>query len=157
MVNFSTAVNTRSLSVAQTGIVSSNESSTLSLLYYENLTGKVSVLSVNPLPNSANDYGWVDITSQESKFLPDSFRNTRGSTAGGGSKTLDESLGSSVFTLSAPFTCGAKGSAIGGIFYSKNATDPEIQANTYTVGPIAGNFSRSMHVVVLYSLVRLMS
>ena len=155
--NFSTAVNTRSLSVAQLGIVSPNEHSTAALLYYENPTGKVSVLSAISAPNGTSEDGWVDITSQESKSLPESFRNTPGSTAGGSSKTLDESLDSSVFTLSAPFTCASNGSTIKAIFYSKNATDPKIHYNNYTTGPIAGSFSQSMHYIVLYSLVNLMS
>lgn len=138
--------------------MSSNETSTGTLLYYENPTGKVSALSENLVFNGDDE--WVDITSQESKSLPESYRNTPGSTAGGGSKTLDESLNSSVLTLSAPFTCGANlsnGFAIEAIFYSTNAMDPKIQSNSYTIGPIVGSFSQSMHFVVLYSLVNLMS
>ena len=168
--NFSTAVNSRSLSVAQTRTESYNETSTGTLLYYENPNGKVSALSENFVFNRTNGYemvdpnwddiDWVDITSQESKSLPESYRNTPGPTAGGYSKTLDESLDSSVFTLSGPFTCGANSSngfAIDAIFYSTNAIDPEIQSNTFTFGPIAGNFSQSMHFMVLYSLVNFMS
>ena len=146
--NFSTAVNTRSLSVAQTAIVSSDEFSTRTLLYYENPTGKVSALYANPVYNATNGDAWIDITSQESKSLPESYRNTPDSTAGGGSRTLDESLDSVVSTLSAPFTCGAINSALEAVFYSNNATDPTIQSNSYTVGPIAGNFGQSMHFMV---------
>ena len=142
-------MNTRSLCVAQTGIVPSNENSTGTLLYYENPTGKVSALSANIGFNESMGGEWVDITSQESKSLPESYRNTPDPTAGGGSKTLDESLDSSIFTLSAPFTCGANISAIEAIFYSKNATDPKIQSNTYTIGPIAGSFSQSMHFMAV--------
>ena len=152
LANFDTAVNTRSLCVAQT---SSNETSTGTLLYYENPIGKVSALTENLFLNTPNLDDWVDITSQESTALPESYRNTPGSTAGCCSKTLNESLDSSLFTLSAPFTCGANLSnplAIEAMFYSTNATGPEIQSNTYTVGPIAGSFSQRMYFVVLYSL-----
>ena len=150
-------MNTRSLSVAQTGNLSSNDTSARTLLYYENPSGKVSALTIGPVFNETNDYEWIDITSQESRPLPESYLDTPGSTAGGGSKTLDESLDSSLFTLSAPFTCGANSSAVEAIFYSNNATDPKIQSNTYTIGPITGRFSQSMHFMVLYSLVKLMS
>ena len=150
-------MNTRSLSVAQTGNLSFNDTSTRTLLYYENPSGKVSALTVGPVFNGTDGDAWIDITSQESKSLPESYRNTPGSTAGGSSKILDESLDSSVFTLSAPFTCGDYNNAIEGTFYSKNATDPEILSNTYTTGPIVGNFSQSTHFMVLYSLVNLRS
>ncbi|CAD6587164.1 MAG: hypothetical protein ASARMPREDX12_002766 [Alectoria sarmentosa] len=160
--NFSTEVNTRSLSVAQTGFVPANETSTgknLALLYYENPTGKVSALSqeivlraVTGLEAGESVDGesvssqWVDITSQESRSLPGYYRNTPGSTAGGYSKTLDESLDSNIFTLSTPFTCGVNSSndfAVDAIFYSTNASNSEISYNAYTTGPSgAGNFSQ---------------
>lgn len=170
--NFSTAVNTRSLSVAQTESVLSNETSTgtdLALLYYENPTGKVSALSQETVVEGVEgveggesiNTEWVDITSQESKSLPDRYRNTPGSTAEDYSKTLDESLDSNVFTLSAPFTCEGNsfnGPVVKAIFYSTGALNLEIQFNVYTTGPSgAGNFSRSMHFLFLYSLIVSMS
>lgn len=158
-------MNTRSLSVAKVETVLANETSTgrdLALLYYENPTGKVSALTqeigveANEGDESTNPK-WFDITSQEGKSPSDYYRNTPGSTAGGYSKTLDESLDSNNFTLSAPFTCGtdlSNGFAIDAIFYSANALNFEIQSNIYTTGPGgAGNFSQSKHFVVLFSLV----
>lgn len=142
-----------------------NETSTgrdLALLYYENPTGKVSALSqevvqIAVIGDDSMNTEWVDITSQEGKSLPDYYRNTPGSTAGGYSKTLDESLDSNNYTLSAPFTCGtnlSNGFAIDAIFSSANDLYSIIQSNAYTTGPGgAGNFSQSKLFVVLYSLV----
>ena len=116
--NFSTAVTTRSLSVAKRGtfLNSSFGIADLALLYYENPTGKVSALcqesyyTDQDLDDSGITQEWIDITSQESKSLPDVFRNAATSAADAPtsiidvtSKTLDESFISSIFALSAPF------------------------------------------------------
>lgn len=153
-------MNTRSLSVAQTAIVLPDETSTqrdLTLLYYENPAGKVSALSQETIVDSQSTE-WVDITSQQSKSLPERYRNTPGSTTGTYSKTLDETVDSNTFTLSAPFTCEGILSDgpyyIEAIFYSTDASNSEILTNGYVTGPSgAGNFSPGMHFVLLYSLI----
>ncbi len=118
------------------------------LLLYENPIGKVSALcSILGVVTA-----WVDITTQESKSLPDEFRNTPASTAEGHSKTLFESLGTNVSTLSTPFTCMAENSTgpsdIGALFYSPDASNFEFLSTEYSTGPSgAGNFSQSVHFV----------
>ena len=117
--NFSTAVNTRSLSVAATGIDYPGDlagppiTTDRGLLLYEDPTGRVSALCKVVGKVGAGQYdtidSWVDITSQESKSLLGQFRNTPNSTAERYSKTLFDSsfeeCTTNVSTLSAPFTC----------------------------------------------------
>ena len=119
MTKYSTALNTRSLSVASTGTTSplnaSVNSTNLALLYYENPSGNVSALL-------QQGDRWVDITSQYSKSLPPEFRNSASLKTQGG-YTLYES--GNFGTLNTPFACGANWTsigAIGAIFYSPNAS-----------------------------------
>ena len=143
---------TRSLSVANTGNGSSVSIDTgdlalLSLLYYENPTGNVSALC--QLNNDSIIDEWIDISSQESRSLPDVFHNGLTSATDGNSKTLYESLISKLFTLSAPFTCqtaNAQQSGIDAFFYSPNASNVAFESSNYLTGPNGpGNFSLSMH------------
>lgn len=92
--NYSTAVDTRSLSISLFPLANSSslntfENSTVNvaLLYYENPNGKVSALLHRRLqtilakgPNAGLSLSdqWIDITSQESKALPDEFRGAPG-------------------------------------------------------------------------------
>ena len=159
---FSTAVTTRSLSIVGSPLGSglnwdmvSLNNLDRSLLYYEDPTGKISVLSHQAVGNEKNrtlkaspTAEWVNLTSQESKSLPDEFRNTPASID---SKTLYESLVPNT-TLRAPFTCGANWSVIGGdvlsvgaLFYSPqlNASNPQFAIECYFMGAgdSAGNFT----------------
>lgn len=120
--NLSTAVDTRSLSIASIGSGSSDTNSTTNraVLYYEDPTGKVSALLRRDNltifdGGRAVRYQWIDITSQESKSLPDEFRNIPGNSF---SNTLYESDTND--TYSAPFTSGANFSddSIGALFFS---------------------------------------
>ena len=130
--NFSTAVKSRSLSIASTMYDS--------LLYYEDPNGRVSVLSQQDVQHGYDDtiYGWIDATSQESKSLPDEFRNTPASIAKGYSKTLYESLGTNT-TLRAPFACGANWTEypVGAIFYSPELSSPNASKVQFTLASYA--------------------
>ena len=128
-----------------------------SLLYYEDPTGRISVLSQQFLEIETNrglierpPAEWVNVTSQESKSLPDEFRNTPASASvvGGhnSSKTLYESLGSNT-TIRAPFTSGANwsGFCVGAIFYSPqfylpNASELQFTIEGYSMS-LVGNFT----------------
>ena len=142
-------MDTRSLSITSTGDSSDTDSLTESaLLYYENPTGKVSALLQHGV-------GWVDITSQESKSLPDEFRNAPN---GDGSKTLSEAVWENA-KLSTPFTSGANwtGPGIGALFYSPiNASSVNdifsLYNMDYAISPSGprnfstpGNFTSCMH------------
>ena len=92
---------------------------------------------------------WVNLTSQESKSLPDEFRNTPASIGGGYSKTLYESLGTDT-TLRAPFTCGENWttSSVGAIFYSPQLSSPNASNFQFVIkdynmgsGDSPGNFT----------------
>lgn len=125
--NFRTAVDTRSLSVALIGSGSSSTNSTTNraLLYYEDLSGKVSALLRRDNLTVFDDgkggrivqSQWIDITSQESKSLPDEFRNIPRKSF---SNTLYESDTNG--TYSTPFTSGANfsGSSVGALFFSSS-------------------------------------
>ena len=92
--NYSTAVDTRSLSIsllptANTSSnldLSKNSTTNVALLFYENPNGKVSALlyrlmnivNENPQAGMSQQDQWIDITSQESKALPNEFRNPPG-------------------------------------------------------------------------------
>ena len=92
--NYSTAVDTRSLSISlfPTANTSSsfnigeNSTTNVALLFYENPNGKVSallhrfinVVSEDPQGGESQQDQWIDITSQESQALPNEFRNPPG-------------------------------------------------------------------------------
>lgn len=92
--NYSAAVDTRSLSMSlfPTANTSSNfdlgknSTTNVALLFYENPNGKVSALlyrlmnivDENPQAGGSEQDQWIDITSQESKALPNEFRNAPG-------------------------------------------------------------------------------
>ena len=158
-------MNTRSLSVAKTEIYNHSELAMAQqvLLYYENSTGGLSALfQETGLDQGIENFRdhWVDITSQESKSLPDGFRNSPNSTAEGYSKTFYESLVTNSFTLSASFTCqsGSGNRDIGAMFYSPNVSNFRFQSNDYStcVGG-AGTFNRSIHFAFLYPVVMYIS
>lgn len=71
--NWSTAEDMRSLSFKSFNETLTNSTINSALLYYENPTGNVSALLQRT--NAQGQITWVDITSQESKSLPDNFRN----------------------------------------------------------------------------------
>lgn len=160
--NFTTESTTRSLSAAKTSQVSSQYFVDQALLYYENPTGKVSVLCWQAV-GVQDDEKWIDITSQKSNSLPDEFRNAPGSATEDNSKTLDESLIPNIFTLSAPFACRPENQStgqtgIGAVFYSPNASGFEFQSNFYSTGLSgAGNFSSRMHFVFSYAFMMFIS
>ena len=137
---------TRSLSVASTGtsLSSSQDISDLALLYYENPYGKVSALCQESYFANLGDQGfgaitnkWIDITSQESKSLPDEFRNAAALAPVANSKTLDESFMSNI---SAPFTCKTD-SGVEAYFFSPNASNFEFRSNIYVTGPSMHSYS----------------
>ena len=148
LVNFSTAVKSRSLSIASTMYDS--------LLYYEDPDGRISVLSQQDVQHGDDDtdYGWIDATSQESKSLPAEFRNNPASIAEGYSKTLYESFETNTI-LRAPFACRANwtGYPLGAIFYSPQLSSPNASKVQFTtecyasagledeIGNSPGNFS----------------
>lgn len=143
--NYSTALYTRSLSVALTDILlplNSADSNNATLLYYENPSGNVSAL----LQQGGR---WVDITSQGSKSLPHEFRDTPTTSE---SYTLYESANIGMPRI--PFACGANWSspgAIGAIFYSSSASELEglsFTGNSYRSGSSGpGTFAECMHYV----------
>ena len=159
--NYSTAVDTRSLSTTtiRSGSSDTNATTNSALLYYENADGKVAALlqRITDTVNQDGQFGrstqWVDITSQQSKSLPNEFRNVPDSEY---SNTLYESVKKSVInaTFSTPFTSGANffGCTIGALFYSPPAaslvnggrvvSSAAILSSLYTIGPNGpGNFS----------------
>ena len=143
--NYSTAVDTRSLSIsvfpAANGSSSfnpdTNSTTNVALLYYENSNGKVSAL-LHRLLTEGNQYSgwssqdqWVDITSQESQKLPQEFRNAPGFSYSNSlyefgsnhnatlfSHTLYEADPTAVY--STPFSSAANffGPSAGALFYS---------------------------------------
>ena len=82
--NYSTAVDTRSLSISlfpvatNTSGQNSTNNNNVALLYYETPNGKVSALLQIYVSEEENEFRWIDITSQESKTLPKEFRNAPG-------------------------------------------------------------------------------
>ena len=113
------------------------------LLLYENLTDQVSAL-LQLYQGKTNQAQWVDITSQESRFLP-KIEQEQNNTYYESSTTLYESTPAN---LNAPFICAANfsQSAMGALFYSlntgisPNAGIVEVTYNVSTSGP--GLFSR---------------
>lgn len=172
--NYSTAVNTRSLSITSipgellfANSTFKNSTINSAILYYENPTGNVSALlqrtTSRSYPKLFNGGGshenWVDITSQESKSLPSEFRNYPGMNSSDNqySKTLYES--DTNVTYSAPFTSGANYSTwpVGTLFYSRSngsqlgellVSGGSIVFSGYLVGTSGtGNFSEGMNCV----------
>lgn len=185
--NYSTAVDTRSLSitlfpVANDSSILNNENSTTNtaLLYYENPNGKVSallhrhltVVAENPSYGQFSDQ-WIDITSQESKALPNEFRNAPGFNysnslydSGDGNATFSHTLyeADPIAVYSTPFcsTPNTFGGSVGALFYSPfnlplNAITPlagdSFFAASYMVGLNgSGNFSLAgMHFATPYT------
>ena len=144
-LNFSTAVDTRSLSITSTGRLSDTGSpQNPAHRYYENPTGKVSALL-------QHSYEWVDSTSQQSKSLPDGFHNAPYAEY---SKILYDSDNSNL-TFRAPFSSRANWteSGIEALFYSPaiaplaSGRQPvSISYDAYTINSTgSGNSSGSMH------------
>ena len=91
---YSTAVNTRSLSISlfpdannsSDVALSKNSTTNVALLYLENPEGKISALlhrhltivNADPAAGSFWQEQWINITSQESKALANEFRNAPG-------------------------------------------------------------------------------
>ncbi|CAD6569571.1 MAG: hypothetical protein ASARMPRED_002950 [Alectoria sarmentosa] len=132
---YSTAVDTRSLSINTIGGVSSNSTMDLALLYYEIPNGIVSALlqrwNSTVYPNGIFEFSnpqWVDITSQDSKSLPDEFRSIPTNTSSDilYSNALYESDTNATF--STPFTSGGanniSGSLMKAISYSPSNDSP---------------------------------
>ena len=146
--NYSTAIDTRSLSVSLiTGsnptIASQNTTTNLALLYYENPSGNVSVLLkrtnfMNSVGHfSRSPYQWLDISSQSSQSLPDEFRN-KGSTDVWGSHTLYETDPDII--LGPPFTSMGNSS----LLYAPSRASLEVF--DYSYGPGGFDiFSSGMH------------
>ena len=161
--NISTAVDTRSLSISLLPGVnvsssqgfSNNATTNVALLYYENPNGNVSALLERTVPNdydmeSMVDLQWITITSQESKALPDEFRNAPAlNDEAAGSHTLYEANTMAVFSTPFLNSPSFPGSLPPQLFYSPynlNATSPlaggSICTLSYTIGVSGpGNFS----------------
>lgn len=112
--SYTAAKDTRSLSTtsieAPMGFPNTNSSFNTALLYYENTHGKISALlrRLDYQVYSTESTGgtqWIDITSQDSKALPNEFRNVPGFNY---SRTLYESNTNASFTT--PFTSDANSS-----------------------------------------------
>ncbi|CAD6592462.1 MAG: hypothetical protein ASARMPREDX12_006139 [Alectoria sarmentosa] len=155
--NWSTAVDTRSLSfcsIPSPETAPNNSTLNIALLFYENSKGKVSALLQRGSSGGNGSYQsgtirWVDITSQESRSLPNDFRNTPSSN-NNQSTTLYESDTNATF--SAPFTSAANISAYGPtmLSYSPNSRI-SIVATGYagsTSGP--GIFGAGIHCAFSY-------
>ena len=166
-------MHTRSLSISSIGgtegvLPTTNSTTNSALLYYENSTGNVSLLLqrikfIDSLRTHEDSTAyrlsqWVDITSQESKSLPNDFHDTPGQTF---SNTL---YGSDTYNAiySSPFTSGANFAtwSVGTLFYSPSSAAPNdvpisghfIAFGGCTFGPSGpGNFSAGMYSACLYS------
>ena len=123
--NWSTAVDTRSLSFCLLNVTgtghSNNSTLNLALLLYENPTGNITAL-LQRFHTRYDDTEWIDVTSQRSQLLQDAFRNGPGSD-NNNSTTLYES--DTDVTFSAPFTCTPSndGKLMELVFYTPNATN----------------------------------
>lgn len=179
-LNYSTAVETRSLSIrllpaangsSSVSLAGSNSTDNIALLYYENPNGKVSAL-LNRILRLTGTYGqiqWVDVTSQESKALPREFRPAgwvdHDTIASDPNTTRSHTLYDTDpnIVYSTPFTSAANfwGGSAGALFYSPldpllNTTSPfagsffNVGYNTGSSGP--GNFTVSgMHYLPAYT------
>lgn len=129
-----------------------NVSQNLALLYYENPIGKVSALLQRVCFNlSVGDLvtSWVDITSQESKSLPDEFRNIPGHGSFSNDSFSNDSLSNTLYesdasaTFSTPFASIANfsgGATEVALFYSPpNASFVGSMYDVRSSGP--GGFS----------------
>lgn len=158
--NYSTTVDTRSLSITLFPIAnesssfnaSTNSTSNVALLYYENTNGKVSallhrLLTVEDQQSSSPQDQWVDITSQPSKTLPPEFQNAPDFTYSAAFANLESNHNTTfshtlydidpILVYGAPFTSTANffGPSVGALFYS--AFDPLPSATS----PLAGGGS----------------
>ena len=151
--NWTTAVNTRSLSfcLLNKTILSSNSTLNLALLFYENPTGKISALLQRENMPRQGATEWIDITSQGTKSLPDGFH------IGPDLKydripTLYETNTNATF--STLFTCTEIGDEnyVQLLFYSPNSTDP-IKAVGYQSSSSSSDdsgFAQGMYCAYLY-------
>lgn len=145
--NYSTAVDTRSLSVATVStfdqLIDTNSTTTnLVILYYENPTGKVSALIQRFSPNdSVNTVKWIDVTSQNSQSLPSDLRKDPDPSL---SNTLYESLFNDTF--SPPFTTRNGTDISQALFYSplhdcilNTIYHPSVNDSGFSTTPCFGN------------------
>ena len=120
--NYSTAVDTRSLSVASLSTpnqsTDTNSTTTYTILYYENPTGQVSALIRRFSP--AYGVKWIDVTSQNSQSLPSDLRKDPAANL---SYTLYESAPNDKF--SPPFTTETG-------YYNDTFPDVQSTANFYS-------------------------
>ena len=168
--NYSTAVDTRSLSISLFPLAnnssslntSENATTNVALLFYENPNGKVSTLLYRLVNTFNSPHGllldqWINITSQESKALPNEFHNAPGFNYSNTlynlcvsnitcSQTLDEADPNAVYStpfFSAPNYLGS----IGAMFYSplnapSTSDGDSFVTITYMIGlNSSGNFS----------------
>ena len=142
--NWSTAVDTRSLSLCMLPGAGASNSSNINqaLLFYVNSTGQVSAL-LQLYQNETAQTQWVDITSQESKSLPREFVE-QGS---GVVTTMYETQPNATF--STPFTSAANfsESTVGALFYSPNARIVELVYRVSISGP---GYFEGMNCASLY-------
>lgn len=167
--NFSTAVDTRSLSVTSvpgSGALypGANPSGNSALLYYENSAGNLSALLQRYDPTTSGEgVHWYDITSQSSQSLPGDFHNDpSNSTFHPPSHTLYESL--TGIKLGTPFTSMANYSdgdikygmspglaRLGAVFVTPGGAT--IQSAIYYIGLNgSGNYVTGMHSASLYPI-----
>ena len=167
--NYSTAVDTRSLSVTPIpGSYSENIpadfTANTALLYYENATGNVSALLRRLIADNEMDVTlpWFDITSQNEHHgnlsdapRVDEFSNGPNFPSLVGSHTLYESVAST--KVSTPFTCKANFSgdpnggstSIGALFYAPGNSSFVI--DVFVVGPSGpGNYTECTHRAYSY-------
>ena len=129
--NFSTAVDTRSLSVtsvpgSRAYIRNTNSSGNLALLYYENSAGNVSALLQRSDPTESGvGVQWYDITSQSSQSLPGDFHNSPSDPT---SHTLYESRAD--ITFGTPFASMANHSEVA------TATAPDMSPGLLPLGAL---------------------
>ena len=163
-------MDTRSLSISSFGFpdggLRENSTNNIALLFYENPDGKISALLhrliniVNPRTGSYQQDQWIDITSQESKVLPNEFHNDPGFNYSNTlykqspyntvfSKTLDEADPIAVYNTPFFSVPSSTGSVVA-MFYSPfnllpNAPSPagnSFFTAYYTIGPNgSGSFS----------------
>ncbi|KAL9071738.1 MAG: hypothetical protein Q9161_004002 [Pseudevernia consocians] len=181
--NYSTAVDTRSLSISlfpmansssSLNILGENSTANIALLFYETPNGKVSALLHRLIlkivdensqagsfsPESPQDQ-WINITSQESKALPNEFRNAPGFNysntlykVSGYNTTFSQTLyeADPIAVYSTPFFSAPNlFGSVGAVFYSPfnlplNAISPlagdSFFTATYEIGLTgSGNFS----------------
>ena len=141
--NYSTAVDTRSLSVASVSATNQsthiNSTTTYAILYYENPTSQVSALIQRVSP--AYSVKWIDVTGQKRQSLPSDLRKDPFSPLG---NTLYESVFNDTF--SPPFTTRNGNSNSQALFYSplhdcilNTIYLPSVNDSRFLTEPIFGN------------------